>query len=476
MNKKAKELKVGIITLLSIIILALGTFFVGNFKWFQETYEMDVYFDFVSGLQVGAPVRLNGVGVGSVISIEIRPEVIPPIVVTLRLVENARMKQDARVFINTLGLMGEKYVEIYGGSPEEPFLAQGAPLIGHSPVEIQDLMDASKEVAENLTKTMSVLTDIFAQEDTRNSLKNFILRLDSISKNIDEIVAGRRDDIDTFAKNLKIISENVNLLVKELDEVVSENREDIRNISSNLAETSRTIKNYSTRISNNLDKLTEQLSDTMTESRPDLQVTFQNFREASEVFKSSMEKLDVITDRLEQGEGTIGKLLTEDALYNQTMATIEKLDEAAETIQYGSRFFSGMQFEFEMRYSDRLARWRNDIRVRITPDEKKYFLIGASDIGKDVGLDLIYARREGPFDLKLGILESEAAAGLDYNIIPEKLLLGFHGIGLTEDKPRLDIHSQLRLGNYWDLDWFFIAGGEDMTRDPKANIGFFIRY
>ena len=60
MGKFSAELKVGFITLLSLVILGLGTLFVGKFQLFEKTYRMDVYFDFVSGLQEGAPVRLNG--------------------------------------------------------------------------------------------------------------------------------------------------------------------------------------------------------------------------------------------------------------------------------------------------------------------------------------------------------------------------------------------------------------------------------
>ncbi len=470
------ELKVGILTLVALLVLATGTLFVGKFQWFKQTYEMNIQFDFVSGLQEGAPVRLNGVRVGAVKGISIHTEQSPPIVVIVQLNKTARLHKDAKAFINTLGLMGEKYVEIYAGTRGQPYLSSGDSIVGESPTELQDVLQASKQVATDLARTMSVIADLFTQESTRMSLQNVITRIDSISRNIDETISSRRGDIELFAQNLRILSDNMNKTILAVNTILQDNKQDTRALIANLSAVSLEMRNHSTSIMENLDKLSGQLNETAIQGKPELQKTLTNFREASEDFKTAMKRLDNIAGKVEKGEGTVGKIMTDETLYGQTTETVSAIRNMALSISSSGRILSNTQFEYEMRYRDSLDRMRNDIHLRISPNDSKYYLIGASDIGKDVGLDLIYARREGPFDIKLGILESEAAAGLDYHIKDKDWTIGVTGVGLTEKKPRLDVQTQFRLGHYFDVDWYGIVGGENLTRDATANAGIQIRY
>ena len=476
MKTLSAEFKVGLLTLVALVVLVMGTLFVGNFQWFQKTYQMEIRFDFVSGLQEGAPVRLNGVKVGSVKSIQFRNNQVPPISVIAQISQDARLHKNTRAFINTMGLMGEKYLEIYAGTPDQPLLAMNEPIKGQSPTEIQEILNSSKSVADNLAKTMDTIADIFTQESTKMSLKNLIFRMDSISRNIDELVAGKRGDTEAFIKNLRLLSENMNRTVLEVNKIVRDNQDDTRKIFSNLANVSEDVKSHSSNIMTNLDKLTNQLGSTATESRPDLQTTLKNFRQASEDFKTTMKRLDNISAKIEKGEGTVGKIVNDEHLYGQATETVDAIRNVALSMSSSGKILSSMQFEYEMRYRDRLERLQNDIHLRITPNDKKYYIVGASDVGKKVGLDLIYARREGPVDIRLGVLESKAAAGLDYNIIKDRWLVGVQGVGLTEKHPRLDFQTQFKVGHYFDVDWYGIVGADNLTRDATVNGGLQIRY
>jgi phospholipid/cholesterol/gamma-HCH transport system substrate-binding protein len=475
MKKKSSELKVGLLTLVAILVLVGGTLFVGNFHWFQKTKILNVYFDVVSGLQEGSPVQLNGVRVGEVKSITMHPEMTHPIIVALELLQSAKIHKDAEVSINTQGLMGEKYVEIYAGTLQSPYLYPGEPLMGQSPTGLEDVLKTSKQVADNLEKTTKAFADIFTQESTKNAIRNFMVRLDDVSKNIDDLVAQRRGDISQFAINLRVLSDNMKGVVNEMDTMLKENSGNINKISSNLAEVSENIRAHSAKITENIDALTEQLRGTATEGRPDLQTTLKNFRDASEEFKKSMEKLDTIAGRIQNGEGTVGKLVSSDALYDQASSTMSSVRNMASTISAGGKFFGGIQFEYEMRYRGELDRFRNDIDARITPNDEKYYIIGVSDVGETNGLNLLYVRREGPLDIKMGIWESKSSAQLAYNMFKDRLSLEVLGVGLT-GKTRVDVQSYLLLGKYWDVNWYAVVGGDDLTREPTASAGFQMRY
>ena len=268
----------------------------------------------------------------------------------------------------------------------------------------------------------------------------------------------------------------MNKTIDGINALVAENRTDTRTTIANISQISSDLKDHSKSIMANLDKLSSQLEATTSESRPDLKTTLANFKDASEDFKKTMKRLDNIAAGVEKGEGSVGKILKDDTLYGQTTETMSAVRQVALSVASSGKIFSGTQYEYELRYRDSLERMRNDIHLRITPDDRKYYVIGASDIGKDVGLDLLYARKLYDFDVKLGILESEAAAGLDYNLIKDKWKIGVMGVGLTEKKPRLDAQTEIRIGKYFDVDWYGIVGGENLTRDVTANAGIQLRY
>lgn len=476
MAKLTAETKVGILTVVAVVILIIGTFMIGKFTWFGKTYNIKVYFDFVSGIERGAPVRLGGVKVGIVKDIKIISEHKPAIQLELRLTKTARIHNNARAFIATMGLMGEKYVEIYEGTPESPLLADGDSLIGQNPLQMEDILAASKQISEDLAKTIQAISEVITKEETKNSISNFITRLDTISAKIDSILSRKQGDLETFATNLKTMTDQMKVVVTDVDTIIKENRAEIKSTVSDFSATADTIHKNIDRIVDNLDKITGQVNTMLTQNQPELNATIKNFRSASDDFKKAMEKINVMTGKLESGEGTIGKLINDPKLYDNTSDTLGSVKLAADAIKdvagKTGNFFTNIIFEYDLRYYDVLDRWRNDIDIRFNPSKGKYYLGGVSDIGRDPKVDLLFAKSFHNWDVKLGVLESEAAFGLDYRTFSDNLKLGLKTVGVTEEEPRLDFDSELHLIEYW----YLVIGAQDLTRDVKSNAGVKIRY
>ncbi|MCX7918152.1 MAG: MCE family protein [bacterium] len=476
MAKLSAETKVGILTIIAVGILVIGTLMIGKFTWFGKTYTIKLYFDFVSGIERGAPVRLGGVKVGIVKDIRIVPEHKPAIEVELRLAKTAQIHRDARAFIATMGLMGEKYVEIYAGSPGSPLLADGDSINGQNPLQMEDILAASKQISEDLAKTIQAISEVVTKEETKHSITNFITRLDSISAKIDGILARRQGDLETFATNLKTLTEQMKLVVSDVDAIIKENRAEIKSTVSDFSATADTIHKNIDRIIENLDKITQHMSSLLAENQPELNATIKNFRSASDDFKKAMEKINAMTEKIESGQGTIGKLINDPNLYEHTSSTLGSVKQAADAIKdvagKTGDFFTNINFEYDLRYYDKLDRWRNDIDIRFNPSKGKYYLGGVSDIGHDPKVNLLFAKSLNNWDVKLGVLESEAAVGLDYRAFSDNLKLGFKTVGVTEEEPRLDFDSELHLFSYW----YLVFGAQDITRDVKSNAGVKIRY
>jgi phospholipid/cholesterol/gamma-HCH transport system substrate-binding protein len=476
MAKFSAETKVGIMTAIAIIILVIGTLLIGKFAGFGKTYTIKAYFDFVSGIEKGAPVRLGGVKVGIVKEINIVPTHKPSIELELRVSKLAMIHSNARVFISTMGLMGEKYVEIYEGTPGTPLLVNGDSLTGQNPLQMEDLLASSKQITEALTKTLQAISDVISKEETKKSMTDFILRLDSISTRIDNILARKQGDLEQFTTNLRQATDQMKIVITDVDTIVKENRAGIKSTVNDFSSAAETVHKNVDRIVENLDKITGQLNTMIAKNQSGVDTTVANFQVASDNFKKAMVQLNEITSKVQSGEGTVGKLISESKLYDDTSQMVGSVKQAADEVKNVAGktgdFLTNINLEYDLRYYDVLDRWRNDIDIRFNPSKGKYYLAGVSDVGKKPEVDLLFARSYGFWDAKLGVLESQAAVGVDYRAFNNNLKLGIKSVGITQSQPRLDFDSEVHLVDYW----YLVLGAHDLTHDVQSNAGVKIRY
>ncbi len=183
------EVKTGLLILLCLIILAGFILAIGNFMGIEKTYELKAIFNWVSGLEKHAPVRLRGVEVGEVKDVEIlyrddETKVLLP----LLLREKYKVREGTKAYISMLGMMGEKYVELTDGPPGAPFLKPGSVITGEDPAMMEELIDIGKKVATEVESTMA---------DMR-----------SLINHLDELVVENREDIDFAIDKLKTTAAN----------------------------------------------------------------------------------------------------------------------------------------------------------------------------------------------------------------------------------------------------------------------------
>ena len=116
------EVKVGLFVFLAIILLIVVLFSIGDFSLFKSGYTLTVYFNYVEGIEIGAPVRLAGVKIGEVKNINVlhkRASGETSVGLKIWVDSSSIIKSDSLVNINTLGLLGETYLEITPGREGE---------------------------------------------------------------------------------------------------------------------------------------------------------------------------------------------------------------------------------------------------------------------------------------------------------------------------------------------------------------------
>ncbi|MDD5568044.1 MAG: MlaD family protein [Candidatus Omnitrophica bacterium] len=152
-GKTKLEMKVGIFVFVGLVILVFFVLSIGGVKTWASGYKVNFIFSFVNGVKTGAPVRFAGVDSGVVKSIKIfhAPKSLAAKVrVTCWVNKNVSIPLDSKVWVNTLGLLGEKYIEIMPGNDYSKFLAEGEDLAGEDPLPMNDIMKTAKNITDNL--------------------------------------------------------------------------------------------------------------------------------------------------------------------------------------------------------------------------------------------------------------------------------------------------------------------------------------
>ncbi|MEA3328348.1 MAG: MlaD family protein [Candidatus Omnitrophota bacterium] len=177
------EVKAGIMIVICFTILFVLVFYVGGLHILEKRYPIKVRFNFTGGLDNSAPVRFAGVKVGEVKDIRLLNKEDANIELTLMLKPVARIHRDSQAYINTMGFMGEKYVELTPGSKDSPVLVPGDTIVGTDPIQMDELLKKGKKIADEI-------------EVAAVSLQKFL-------NDADDLIVANREDVRKIIVNLK---------------------------------------------------------------------------------------------------------------------------------------------------------------------------------------------------------------------------------------------------------------------------------
>jgi len=200
-----REIKVGIFVFIAFILLAVVIFSISDFYTAQPHYALRVRFNFANGIQMGAPVRLVGVNVGEVRSVRVyRDETTQRSCAELgiRLSTGALIEEDSVAYINTLGLIGEKYLEIIPGSPGTRVMKEGQILTGKDSIPTEQMVDTTYRIMKKLEETITAIHSVVGDEGTQNAVKGSTERLHQLLEQANEVMAKIRQGEGTIGRLL----------------------------------------------------------------------------------------------------------------------------------------------------------------------------------------------------------------------------------------------------------------------------------
>lgn len=375
--KFSNEVKVGFLVLLfslgfAFLILTFGE--VPFFKPAVKSYK--VYFDNVAGLSVGAEVRVAGIKSGKVSSISLKEGKVE---VVFELDKDIILYKDAQAEIGTLGLMGDKYLNVYPGGPQAGVLEEGGVI-----TKTLGYADTDKLIKQmtNASENMKLMVETFQLilSENREDIRKVIQNLEALSYNLNLIAMENREALKGAIRNINLLAynlnrtlpqtiENIDRLAKTLDSMAMENRQDIRETVENLKSLSYSLKSTLPELTTNLNELSKNLNLLVSENKQDIRTTVSNLSELTTSLKESSERLNNILATIERGEGTLGKLVKDEELYRNVVSGVKVFSKAGEV---ADKTNLNIGFRGELyRGGDS----KGILTVKLQPDNEKYYLL-----------------------------------------------------------------------------------------------------
>jgi phospholipid/cholesterol/gamma-HCH transport system substrate-binding protein len=340
------QLRVGIVVAVALVILALTTIYItreGGLPLLGGQYTLYSYVGDVNGLKNGAPVHLSGVEVGSVTRVAFAEPGSPnPVKVTIKLRGDVqeRVTTNSLLSVGSLGVLGEKMVEIDPGSP------------GGTPLNDRDVL-----AGEAGDPIKGILTDASA---TLKDVRELISGVQRGEGSLGKILKG-----DEFHEKLKGFVEKAEKMFGDLEAQQGTLGKLIKDpaIHDNLKEITAGFKDIVTKIRDGEGALGRMVVDEKT----------------AESMSNMIQKLDVVSRRLAEGEGSIGALIKEREFYDKLNSMSGNLDSMTARLDRGEGTAGQLLHDREL--YDNLNQTASELKELlrlIKADPKKYLRIKVS--------------------------------------------------------------------------------------------------
>jgi phospholipid/cholesterol/gamma-HCH transport system substrate-binding protein len=288
-NSSVVTIRVGAIIAAGLAIICFAIFSIGHgTRMLKRTDVIETHFHRINGLQSGAPVSLAGVNIGAVQSIGFPDDPHADyVVVKLWIVDTdlPRVRSDSVAQIDTMGLLGDKYIEISGGNPQSPSLAPGDLLAAQDPFDLQALLQKP-----GIDKMMDNMVDI------TQSLQSILASIDKGHGILAELVKGGGGDDKhpplTLA-DLRTTFDNMNKLAMQMNIM--------------------------------LDKVNHGrgLAGAMMSDQTDGKKLLDEVQQAAATMRDTAQKVTMLVDKFNRGNGAVQRLLSDQQYANQLLANMQ---------------------------------------------------------------------------------------------------------------------------------------------------------
>ena len=299
--KLKKEILIGIIGIVGISILVVGSYFLKGQELWKSRFVYYSKFNNTEGLTTGRPVNLNGLQVGIITNVKFDSKNFNNIVVEFELTNPniKKLKKGSKVLLNS-DLLSGAYLDIAWGDSTD---------YHNSRDTIPSLVSLALE--DQINERLIPL------EKKTNEL---ISTADSAIKTIEAIFSRNTDNLDESFDGIKNSIKNLERVSLEISSLIRTEKQNISQIISNVNLITDNLKENNNKINQILENAAD-ISDTLIAS--DINATIANAKE-------SLQQFNLILYDIQNGDGTLTHLIKDSTIY---LSVNKMIDEASRLIE-----------------------------------------------------------------------------------------------------------------------------------------------
>jgi len=284
-TSRAAAIQVGIAGLLALVVMIVGTVWLKEYRLGQKKTTYFSEFEEVGSLAEGDPVAVRGVKKGAVTAIKLEDKIVR---VEFELQRDVALHPDVELRVTNKGFLGEKYLAL------DPGVAPGAfdpkqPIPGRFQSGVPEVISGAGDLITEATELSSRLNLMLDAMDPAT--------IEKAAKNVEKASTSLAQTIDANRDELRLAVADFRSAAKKLNSIASTNE----------AEVQASIKDFGN-ASRRLSTLSEQLTSTAT-------------------------SLDRVVNRLDRGEGSLGKAIQDSTLYMEMRETLKNTNELVKDIK-----------------------------------------------------------------------------------------------------------------------------------------------
>ncbi len=281
--KLSREVKTAIIVLGGILLFIMGFSFLKSSSIFDSSRTFYAVYGNVGGLEPATPVTINGLTVGKIQSIRFK-DTSGKLLVTFTVESDFVFSKNSKAELYDTGIIGGKSIQII------PVFDESGPAVEGDTLQATIRPGLTELVTQKLTPLQEKVQLAITSADSLLGGVNQVLD-DKTRKNLQSAIGGLNDVIYNFKKTSNA-----------LNALLDENRKNLDNSLTNL---NKITDNFSS------------ISDTLAQS---------NLGTTVKKLQTTVASLDKVLAQVENGEGTLGKLLKDESMYKNLTDASKQLD------------------------------------------------------------------------------------------------------------------------------------------------------
>jgi phospholipid/cholesterol/gamma-HCH transport system substrate-binding protein len=313
----------GIFVTAGILLFITAIYFIGvNRNLFGSNFVLRSEFKNVSGLKQGSNVRLSGINIGTVNTIDFVSDSLVVVKLLIRKDVQKYIKTDAVASIASDGLMGDKILIISPGSTSTTMVRDNDMIASYKTIEIDDIFLSVKQSADNAKTITDELVKFSSKMNNKNSLLTKIMTDKDFAARIDRTIENLQISAQELAKFTPILNNKNGTVAKIFtDKKWSDN---IETSISNLQNSTHEISIFTTKL-NDKNNVLSQLSsnDTLAIS---IGKTVRNLEKSSD-------DLIQFTSKINNDENVLSKLTNNPKLGRSVDSTIINIGKGVDELR-----------------------------------------------------------------------------------------------------------------------------------------------